>query len=143
MKICCFALALISLLQPSGSPAQEDHPFRSQEIRVAPSPSDQSQLSISPEEKVVDFDIWPTGPEAAILVRSSSGYKVLLWTIGTDRATDIKLGLPAIRQRGPSISAGSRTSNTSLQDLRATILERTERFGHAACSSLPRMNYAV
>ncbi len=72
-----------------------DSPFREPALLVRPSPGTRSQLPIPAGEKVVDFDVWSFGPEAAILVRAANGaHRVLLWEIGTAEARDAQFDIP-------------------------------------------------
>jgi hypothetical protein len=62
---------------------------------VTPSPGTASELVLPTGVKVVDFDVWSGGPEAAILVREANGkYRVLAWRIGSRDAPPV-LELPA------------------------------------------------
>jgi hypothetical protein len=57
-------------------------PFVSGELNVMPSPASTSELSLPAGSSVVDFDIWPTGPDAVILLHDSAGNHVVSWHAG-------------------------------------------------------------
>ena len=62
--------------------ATEPSPFVSGELNVMPSPASTSELSLPAGSSVVDFDIWPTGPDAVILLHDSAGNHVVSWHAG-------------------------------------------------------------
>jgi hypothetical protein len=67
---------------------ESSSPFKIGEILVAPSPAQASHWLIPAQTQVVDFDVSPSGPEVAILMRDANGaYSVLFWRIGTDAPT--------------------------------------------------------
>ncbi len=68
--------------------------FDSAELNVTPSPASTSELSLPAGTSVVDFDIWPTGADAVILLRDKSGYHVVSWHVGDTSAVPL-LALPA------------------------------------------------
>jgi hypothetical protein len=74
--------------------ATEPSPFVSGELNVMPSPASTSELSLPAGSSVVDFDIWPTGPDAVILLHDSAGNHVVSWHAG-DSGTVKLLDLPA------------------------------------------------
>lgn len=53
-------------------------PFDDAEPEVAPSPREAQALTLDPGEAVVDFDVSPTRPEAALVLKG----KILFWQIG-------------------------------------------------------------
>ncbi len=68
--------AIFLLTATAAAQWQEDR-----EVQVRPSPDQPSQVVLPADDTVVDFDVWSTGPEAAILVRGSQGRdRVLFWT---------------------------------------------------------------
>ena len=63
--------------------------FDLKEQVVSPSPQQPRSIQFPAAEKVIDFDISPAGPEAAILIRDAqSASKVVFWKI--DKGTDTK-----------------------------------------------------
>lgn len=74
--------------------AAEESPFHSRELRVAPSPSTSSEVILPSGSTVVDYDIWPTGPDALIVLRDASGDHVVTWHLG-DAKTVPLLDLPS------------------------------------------------
>ena len=62
--------------------AAGESPFNQRETKVGTSPDEPRSLTIPAGERVVDFDVWSTGPEVALLVGDSAGgYKILFWDI--------------------------------------------------------------
>src|SRR5580698_4422582 len=78
---------------PSAFP-QEPSPFASPELNVMLSPASPSELSLPAGSTVVDYDIWPTGPDALILLHDSAGNHVVSWHAGDTRTLPV-LDLPA------------------------------------------------
>jgi len=72
----------------------EPSPFASRELKVTPSPAPASDLSLPAGTSVVDYDVWPTGPDAVILIHDSAGNHVVTWHAG-DSSTVPLLDLPA------------------------------------------------
>jgi hypothetical protein len=61
----------------------DDSPFRSREVTVSPSPASAVEIAFAAGQKVVDFDVWSTGAEAAILIHDVDGkYRLMDWKIG-------------------------------------------------------------
>jgi hypothetical protein len=81
-------LALSAFAQTAPSP------FVSGELNVTPSPASSSELSLPAGTTVVDFDIWPTGADALILLHDKAGNHVVSWHAG-DSSTVPLLDLPA------------------------------------------------
>jgi hypothetical protein len=73
---------------------QEPSPFASPELNVKPSPASPSELSLPTGSTVFDYDIWPTGPDALILLHDSAGNHVVSWHAGDTRTVPV-LDLPA------------------------------------------------
>ncbi|MGZ3743722.1 MAG: DUF3160 domain-containing protein [Pseudobdellovibrionaceae bacterium] len=80
-------------------------PFDFQESAVETSPQNEKSLKLEKDEVVVDFDVSPIRPEAAVVIKDSTGkQKVLFWNFGpqnadrADRAIDVpsELTLSAI-----------------------------------------------
>jgi len=67
--------AWCSLLLLAGSlvARADDSPFRFREVTVAASPDVAEQVPVPQGQKVVDFDVWSTGAEAAVLLRDGGG----------------------------------------------------------------------
>jgi Protein of unknown function (DUF3160) len=78
---------------------QQPSLFSSPELSVASSPGDARQLALAPGERVLDLDVSPAGPNAAILVHSAQGsLYVALWDITTgkrERLWNVPAGLRA------------------------------------------------
>jgi hypothetical protein len=85
-------LLIFALLVPML--AAEESPFRSREIKVTSSPDVSSEFHLPAGSKVVDFDLWPTGPEVLILLQDASGYHAVQWRLGSTGITPL-LDLPA------------------------------------------------
>jgi len=68
--VCFLALSVFA--------AAKDTPFAEQEIKVLPSPSTVCELKLAAGQKLVDFDVWSTGDEAAALVREADGRNKLI-----------------------------------------------------------------
>ena len=74
--------------------AAEESPFHSREIRVDPSPSTSSEVSLPLGSTVSDYAVWPTGPDVLILLRDASGNHAVTWHVG-DAKTVPLLDLPS------------------------------------------------
>ncbi|MGA2652699.1 MAG: DUF3160 domain-containing protein [Terracidiphilus sp.] len=74
--------------------SREPSPFASRELSVMPSPASASELTLPAGSTVVDFDLWPTGPDALILFHDSGGDHVVSWHAGERRTVPL-LDLPA------------------------------------------------
>jgi hypothetical protein len=74
--------------------ATEPSSFTSPELNVTPSPASSSELILPAGSSVVDFDVWPTGPDAVILLHGSTGNHVVSWHAGDSSAVPL-LDLPA------------------------------------------------
>jgi hypothetical protein len=73
----------------------EESPFHDWEIAVSSSPTAAAEVALAAGQKVVDFDIWPTGAEAAILIRDAGGnYRLMDWKVG-EAEPALLLELPA------------------------------------------------
>jgi hypothetical protein len=83
-------LPVISLPAFSTGPS----PFVSGELNVMPSPASASELSLPAGTSVVDFDVWPTGADAVILLHDKAGNHVVSWHAGNSVAVPL-LDLPA------------------------------------------------
>ena len=70
-----------------------ESPFHSHEVRVSPSPNTSSELILPSGSTVVDYDVWPTGPDVLILLHDVSGNHVVTWHVG-DAKTVAVLDLP-------------------------------------------------
>jgi hypothetical protein len=71
-------LCAVCFLAFSVFAAAKDTPFAQQEIKVLPSPSTVCELKLAAGQKLVDFDVWSTGDEAAALVREADGRNKLI-----------------------------------------------------------------
>ena len=87
------AKSILVLLLSATALAQES-PFHSREATVAISPSVASELNLPSGTTVADYDIWPTGPDALILLRDASGSHVASWHVGNNETVPL-LDLPA------------------------------------------------
>jgi hypothetical protein len=83
-------LALSAFAQAPSTPS----PFTTSELNVTPSPASSLELSLPAGTSVVDFDIWPTGADAVILLHDKAGNHVVSWHAG-DTSTVPLLDLPA------------------------------------------------
>jgi len=90
------ALAIFLTLPVFALPAFSTEPssFTSVELNVTPSPALSSELILPAGSSVVDFDVWPTGPDAVILLHDSTGNHVVSWHAGDSGAVPL-LDLPA------------------------------------------------
>jgi hypothetical protein len=90
------ALAVFLTLPFFALPAFSTEPssFTSAELNVTPSPATSSELILPAGTSVVDFDVWPTAPEAVILLHDSAGNHVVSWHAG-DTGTVTLLDLSA------------------------------------------------
>jgi Protein of unknown function (DUF3160) len=93
------ALALLLTLPVLALPAFAQAPpapslFATAELNVTPSPASSSELSLPAGTTVVDFDIWPTGADAVVLIHDKAGNHVVSWHAG-DSSTVTLLDLPA------------------------------------------------
>lgn len=78
-----FTLLIVSV----SATAKQSSPFDFPENIVEPSPLVAKKLTLQDGERVVDFDVSPVRPEAAIIVRSKSGkQRILFWMIGSDNS---------------------------------------------------------
>src|ERR1039458_650975 len=68
--------------------------FTTAELNVTPSPASSSELSLPAGTSAVDFDIWPTGADAVILIHDKAGNHVVSWHAG-DTSTVPLLDLPS------------------------------------------------
>ena len=68
--------------------------FAPGELNVTPSPALSSELILPAGTTVVDFDIWPTGADAVILLHDKAGNHVVSWHVGDSSAVPL-LDLPA------------------------------------------------
>lgn len=90
LRLCAVCLLALSIFAIA-----KDTPFAEHEIMTTPSPTAACELKLAPGQKVVDFDVWSTGGEAAALVRDPDGTSKLLgWKLGTPDA-EILATLPA------------------------------------------------
>src|ERR1035441_7358968 len=89
-------LGLSAFAQTPAPPAAPvaSSPFASGELNVTPSPASSSELILPAGTSVVDFDIWPTGADAVILLHDQAGNHVVSWHAG-DTSTVPLLDLPA------------------------------------------------
>ena len=83
---------LLSMLLASVVVSQES-PFHSRDITVAASPSVTSELNVPSGTTVMDYDVWPTGPNLLILLRDASGSHVASWRVGSNGVVPV-LDLP-------------------------------------------------
>jgi hypothetical protein len=75
-------LCAVCFLALSMSAAAKDTPFAEREIKILPSPSTVCELKLAAGQKVIDFDVWPTGGETVALVREADGTtKLLGWKL--------------------------------------------------------------
>jgi hypothetical protein len=91
------ALAMLLTLPALSLSAQAPSapsPFVTGELKVTPSPASSSELSLPAGTSVVDFDTWPTGADAVILLHDKAGRHVVSWHAG-DSSTVPLLDLPA------------------------------------------------
>jgi len=82
--------ALSLLAQAPSTPST----FTTAELNVTPSPAASSELSLPAGTSVVDFDIWPTGADAVVLIHDQAGNHVLSWHAGDSGAKPL-IDLPA------------------------------------------------
>lgn len=76
---------LIALTSPLALAATS--PFDFSEVLIETSPSSEKSLKLNKDEVVIDFDVSPIRPEAAIVVSGSAGkQKLLFWNIGVQNA---------------------------------------------------------
>ncbi len=90
MLLCLPVFGLSAYGQAPATPSD----FTTAELNVTPSPAASSELGFPAGTSVVDFDIWPTGAEAVILIHNAAGYHVVTWHAG-DTSTVPLLDLPA------------------------------------------------
>ena len=90
MLLCLPVFGLSAYGQAPATPSD----FTTAELNVTPSPAASSELSFPAGTSVVDFDIWPTGADAVILIHDTAGYHVVSWHAG-DTSTVPLLDLPA------------------------------------------------
>jgi hypothetical protein len=91
------ALAMLLTLPALSLSAQAPSapsPFATGELKVTPSPASSSELSLPAGTSVVDFDTWPTGADAVVLLHDKAGNHVVSWHAG-DSSTVPLLDLPA------------------------------------------------
>jgi Protein of unknown function (DUF3160) len=98
----CLLLLLAAGVLIFAPPVRGQQPpslFSSPALPVAPSPADARQLALAPGERVMDLDVSPTGPNAALLLRTArGGTYVTLWHISTgkrERLWSVPAGLRA------------------------------------------------
>jgi hypothetical protein len=72
----------------------QESPFHSREISVSPSPGAPSEIGIPSGATVADYDVWPTGPDALILLHDSGGSHVAAWRAGDSKIVPL-LDLPS------------------------------------------------
>ena len=84
------ALPVLSSFAFSAEPS----PFASGELNVMPSPTSASEMSLPTGTFVVDYDVWPTGPDTVILTHDSGGNHVGTWRAGDSSILPL-LDLPA------------------------------------------------
>ncbi len=94
-------LSLPALTLYAQAPAASSS-FTTVELNVTPSPASGSELSLPAGTSVVDFDIWPTGADAVILLHDKAGDHVVSWHAG-DASSVPLLDLP------PTFTAASLT----------------------------------
>lgn len=88
-------LSAVCLIALSISAIAKDTPFAEHEITIAPSPASVCEFRLTAGQKVIDFDLWSTGGEAAALVKEADGTsKLLSWKLGSPNA-EILAALPA------------------------------------------------
>jgi len=85
-------LLVLCLLVPTL--AAEESSFRFRELKVTTSPSVPSELVLTSGSTVVDYDLWPTGPDVLILLHDASGNHVAAWHLG-ETGTTLILDLPS------------------------------------------------
>ncbi len=90
----CLALLLSLPLFPLTAFSTEPSPSASRELSVEPSPATPSELSLPAGSVEVDYDVWPAGPDAVILLHDSASSHVVSWHVG-DRRTVPLLNLTA------------------------------------------------
>ena len=72
----------------------EPSTFAARELSVMPSPASSAELRLPAGSSVVDYDLWPTGPDVLILLHDSAGNHVVSWHAGDSRTVPL-LDLPA------------------------------------------------
>jgi hypothetical protein len=88
-------LCAVCLLAFSIAAIAKDTLFAEREITITPSPERACELTLAAGQKVIDFDVWSTGGEAAALVRESDGTSRLLsWKLCAPEA-EVLAVLPA------------------------------------------------
>ena len=90
MCICLPVPVLSGFAQAPTAPSS----FTTAELNVTSSPATSSELSFPAGTSVVDFDIWPTGADAVILLHDKAGNHVVSWHAGDTSAVPL-LDLPA------------------------------------------------
>jgi hypothetical protein len=81
MNLRCLWFAAIFCALPPGLVAG-DSLFTQKQVTVPSSPGEVHTLAVAAGEKVVDFDVWPSSPEAVVLVRAATNdNKVLFWDL--------------------------------------------------------------
>src|SRR5579859_7279653 len=91
MNLRCFwsvsVFWMLALLAPAALYAGNDTVFKQQQVTIGASPGQPRSLAIPADEKVIDFDVWSSRPEAAVLVQGTANdYKVLFWDITSPQA---------------------------------------------------------
>jgi hypothetical protein len=90
-----FHLCAVCLLALSLSAIAKDNPFAERQFTITPSPVSACELKLDAGQKVIDFDVWPSGGEAEALVRDADGTsKLLAWKLGAS-AAEVLAVLPA------------------------------------------------
>jgi hypothetical protein len=72
-RTCAIAIGLVTLSTISMTAFAEVSPFDFPESDIQSSPSESKKLKLPDGESIVDFDIAPTRPEAAIIVKGTNG----------------------------------------------------------------------
>jgi len=84
--VCFLALSMFA--------AAKDTPFAEREIKILPSPSTVCELKLATGQKVIDFDVWPSGGETVALVRDADGTNKLLGWKLCARESEVLAVLP-------------------------------------------------
>ncbi len=87
MKTSATILLLVALLAPIAFAASV---FDKAELRTTPSPAEARQITLPAGVRVVDSDVSPAGPTAALLVLHASGTReILLWNLHQSQTTKV------------------------------------------------------
>ncbi len=65
-----------------------NNPYDLQELEVTASPSSERSMNLAAGEEVVDYDVSPAAPIAAILIRKGSEYFIKIWEAGKNYVAD-------------------------------------------------------